>query len=159
MKEEEESESLRTFYIVAIIIILIWISSILILKVFFSNSSERGSFGDSFGSINSLFSGVALAGIIYTMYLQRMELKLQRKELTENRKELARTAEAQEKSEKALNRQAENLKISAKLNALTAMVEHFDQRINRSPTSHSLLKAKQEEYLRQIEEIIIKKEI
>jgi hypothetical protein len=40
-----------------------------------------------FGSLNALYSGFALAGIIITILLQRKELKLQREELQETRGE------------------------------------------------------------------------
>ena len=49
----------------------------------------RGAFGDMFGSINALFSGLAFGGIIFTILLQRKELKLQRKELRDTRKEFS----------------------------------------------------------------------
>lgn len=49
--------------------------------------TERGTFGDMFGSVNALFSGLALAGIILTILLQRKELKLQREELQDTRAE------------------------------------------------------------------------
>lgn len=49
----------------------------------------RGTFGDMFGSVNSLFSGLALGGIIFTIFLQKKELKLQRKELRETRNEFS----------------------------------------------------------------------
>lgn len=49
------------------------------------NSSHAGTFGDKFGVVNALFSGLAFAGIIITIYLQMSELKLQRKELEETR--------------------------------------------------------------------------
>lgn len=45
----------------------------------------RGQVGDMFGVVNSLFSGLAFAGLIYTIILQRNELALQRKELKETR--------------------------------------------------------------------------
>lgn len=45
----------------------------------------QGEFGDKFGVINSLFSGLAFAGIIITILLQSRELKLQREELEETR--------------------------------------------------------------------------
>ncbi|MCK5906617.1 MAG: hypothetical protein KAG37_03455 [Flavobacteriales bacterium] len=35
----------------------------------------RGTFGDMFGSVNALYSGLALIGIIYTILLQRDEIK------------------------------------------------------------------------------------
>lgn len=43
-----------------------------------------GAFGDSFGYVNSLFSGLAFAGVIYAILLQRKELELQREELKRN---------------------------------------------------------------------------
>jgi hypothetical protein len=43
--------------------------------------SSAGLYGDSFGVLNSLFSGFAFAGIIITILLQRDELRLQRLEL------------------------------------------------------------------------------
>jgi hypothetical protein len=46
----------------------------------------KGEFGDKFGVINSLFSGLAFAGIIITILMQRHELELQRKELESTRK-------------------------------------------------------------------------
>jgi hypothetical protein len=52
-----------------------------------SDEQERGVFGDKFGAINSLFSGLAFAGIIFTIFLQKRELRLQREELTETRNE------------------------------------------------------------------------
>ena len=157
--ETEINESLKPFYKASVIIVFIWISSVFIIGKFYSKISEKGAFGDSFGAVNALFSGIALAGIIYTMNLQRKELKLQRKELIENRKELARTAKAQEESEIALRRQAENLKITAKLNALTGMVEHYDQRMNRNPGTRTIIEAKQKIYLAEIERIIESKHL
>jgi hypothetical protein len=43
-----------------------------------------------FGSISSLFSGLAFAGLIATLVLQKVELSLQRSELSETRKEFER---------------------------------------------------------------------
>lgn len=42
--------------------------------------SEKGAFGDSFGSVNSLFTGLAFAGIVFTILLQQREISLQRKD-------------------------------------------------------------------------------
>ncbi len=50
-------------------------------------NDKRGTFGDMFGSVNALYSGLAFAGIIFTILLQRKELRYQRQELTETRKE------------------------------------------------------------------------
>lgn len=45
------------------------------------NVDKAGVFGDSFGVLTALFSGLAFAGIVFTILLQREELALQRKEL------------------------------------------------------------------------------
>lgn len=62
------------------------------------STANAGVFGDSFGILTALFSGLAFAGIIITILLQRIELKLQRQELRDNRKEFAKSAVAQERN-------------------------------------------------------------
>ena len=88
-----------------IIVISIWLISVIVSWFFFKDWTKSASFGDTFGAINSLFSGLALSGIIYTIYLQKTELSLQRKELKYTRKELKRTAFAQEDSAKSMSMQ------------------------------------------------------
>jgi len=65
-----------------------------IVNYFFSDWNKSGTFGDTFGALNALFSGLALAGVIVTILIQRTELKnqqielaLQRTEMRETRKE------------------------------------------------------------------------
>ena len=43
--------------------------------------ANRASFGDMFGAVDTLFSGLAFAGVIYTILLQKQELELQREEI------------------------------------------------------------------------------
>jgi hypothetical protein len=66
--------------------------------------NKSAAFGDSFGPLTSLFSGLAFSGLIITIVMQKDELKLQRKEL-----ELQRTA---------LQNQADELKNMSKYAAL-----------------------------------------
>jgi hypothetical protein len=42
---------------------------------------NRGQFGDMFGAVNALFTGLALLGAMYAIRLQTEELALQREEL------------------------------------------------------------------------------
>lgn len=56
-------------------------------KLIVLSNEERGTIGDMFGSINALYSGLAFAGIIFTILLQRKELSFQRQELKQTRKE------------------------------------------------------------------------
>ena len=88
-----------------------------------NSDANRGTFGDMFGAINALFSGLAFAGIIYTILLQRHELELQREELRATRSEMARSASAQEKSERALQLQVEAAEYTQRLTAVNHMLD------------------------------------
>lgn len=46
---------------------------------------RSGTFGDAFGTINALFSGLAFSGVIITLLMQRGDLAEQRKEASEAR--------------------------------------------------------------------------
>ena len=70
---------------VIVLFLLFFISSLIFGN--FGADATTGAFGDSFGPLTSLFSGLAFAGLIYTVLLQRQELKLQRIELEDSRKE------------------------------------------------------------------------
>ncbi|GAB3960174.1 hypothetical protein GCM10028805_57460 [Spirosoma harenae] len=70
---------------------------------------ERGTFGDMFGAVNALFSGLALAGIIISIQMQSNELALQREELALTRDELAATrAEFEQQNETMIKQRFEN---------------------------------------------------
>ena len=121
--EEKETTKMWPFYLLAAFVIIICVLCYFILK----DNPKRGTFGDMFGSVNALFSGIALAGIIFTIYLQKEELRLQRLELKETRKELKRSAEAQEKSEEALTKQVESMKVSSELTALNSLLNYYSE--------------------------------
>lgn len=110
----------KPFIISLTVIILLWISSFFVLPLIEPLISERGLLGDSFGALNALFSGLAFAGIIATIIMQRNELQLQRKELALTRKELSKSAEAQEASQEALHHQVNLMTKQAVLTAYQA---------------------------------------
>lgn len=58
-----------------IVVVIFWFLTWYLLKDW--EQQDRGTFGDMFGSINALFSGLALAGIIYTLVLQQQEISKQ----------------------------------------------------------------------------------
>lgn len=67
-------------------VIAIWLVP---FYLFFNNPNrDKITIGDQYGAVNSLFSGLAFAGLIYTIILQKNELTLQRKELELTRDEL-----------------------------------------------------------------------
>lgn len=52
--------------------LLFWIVSVIVVAVY-GDLQNAGWFGDSFGAVNSLFSGIALALAIYSMILQQRQ--------------------------------------------------------------------------------------
>jgi len=72
-------------------LISLWLAiiSVWLLSGFFLHEdAQRGTFGDMFGAVNALFTGLAFATLIYTAWMQREELGLQREELAATRAEL-----------------------------------------------------------------------
>ncbi len=74
-------------------VVVIWIGGSLAIVAGLDSWPERGQFGDLFGSVNALFSGLAFAGLLYTIHLQSQELSLQREELALQRKEMSLSRE------------------------------------------------------------------
>lgn len=79
------------------IVILSWLYSPVIVETFFNveKGNAQALFGDSFGALNTLFSGLAFLGVIYAIILQQKELSLTRKELAGSRLALQEQNETQ----------------------------------------------------------------
>jgi hypothetical protein len=88
-----------------------------------SDMGTRGQFGDLFGGVNALFTGLAFAALIYTLILQRKELDMQREELR-------RSVEAQQGSQEALTKQVEQLERSSGLSAMSTLVAAYGRELN-----------------------------
>jgi hypothetical protein len=52
-----------------------WLLSFLVIREVFGEPADPGQFGDLFGAVNALFSGLAFAGLIVAITLQRKELR------------------------------------------------------------------------------------
>lgn len=116
--------SLKQIIITIVLLLLILVGYFYGVRLLYPELLNRGLFGDMFGGINAVFSGLAFLGVIYAIIIQREELKLQREELALTRDELKRSAQAEEKSERALSKQAESLKQTAILNGLGAILSY-----------------------------------
>jgi hypothetical protein len=100
------------------------------LVLFIKDSTWRGTFGDQFGAVNALFSGLAFAGLIYTIILQRRDLKLQRNDLRLQRKELALTRKEMEDQTAEFEKQNETLRIQRFENTFFNMLSQFQEVVN-----------------------------
>jgi hypothetical protein len=94
------------------------------------DKDERGTFGDQFGAVNALFSGLAFAGLIYTIILQRHDLKLQRRDLRYQRRELELTRKEMEEQTAEFEKQNETLKIQRFENTFFNMLSQFQEVVN-----------------------------
>jgi len=103
-KISKEKIALWIYIAPTAIVVILWALSWYLIV---SNNSlkgwdQRGTFGDMFGAVNALFSGLAFVGIIITIYLQSKELTLQRRELEFTRDELRGQKEQLEIQNKTL---------------------------------------------------------
>jgi hypothetical protein len=147
---------LKPLVYLALGVVALWAISFLIIVSVVGSWEKRAQLGDLFGVANSLFSGLAFAGVIYTIYLQREELSLQRRELQLTREELQRAATAQEKSERVLEKQVEVLEMTARLNALASVVEHYEVLIAGTPVAREKLQVqeRQRQFVLRLEQLV-----
>jgi hypothetical protein len=96
--------SLKSILLMLACVVGLWVLTPVVFYWLPLDMASRGQAGDLFGSINALFSGLAFAGVVFAILLQRQELALQRQELKEARLEMKRTADAQEAAHQALNK-------------------------------------------------------
>lgn len=64
--------------IIAALIVWLWLKVPQYLGEGLCPAKERGTYGDSFGSVNALFTGLAFAGLVFSILLQQRQIRLQR---------------------------------------------------------------------------------
>jgi hypothetical protein len=95
---------------------------------------DRGTFGDMFGAINALFSGLAFSGVVFAILLQRKELELQRKELELTRNELSGQKNEMELQNKTLLKQSFENTFFQLLRLQQEIVNSIDLRKSGNPS-------------------------
>lgn len=127
-----------TFTRLISLVIAIWIVAALSIWLSLPDWQSRGQFGDLFGAVNALFSGLAFAGLYFAirlqqdqlvlqrteLALQREELKLQREEMAASRTELANQVAAQQALFRATAAQVTVASAQAKIEAIKIQAEH-----------------------------------
>ena len=51
-------------------------------------ATDAGTFGDSFGSVNALFTGLAFSGVVFSLLLQQRQIRLQRQDFLSQLEEM-----------------------------------------------------------------------
>ena len=106
----------KNFILIGIILTVVSLIYPFLVNYFFDDWTKSGTFGDTFGALNALFSGLAIAGLITTILIQKNELKYQKEELTLQRNEMKET-----RKEFLLNRST---------NLIYRQLERFEKSIN-----------------------------
>ncbi|MEL6560272.1 MAG: putative phage abortive infection protein [Bacteroidota bacterium] len=103
-KKESNTKDILLGVLLFVLVVLLWYfswqfidKSIISTDDTLTDTETKGLFGDKFGAVNALFSALAFAGIIFTIFLQKRELKLQREELEETRGEFIKQNETLKK--------------------------------------------------------------
>ncbi len=88
----------------------VWYLSIPFVIEKYGNPKNVAAAGDMFGGINALFSGLALAGVIFAVWLQTLDVRT-------NQENLAKTMQSN--------------KLSLEIMALSALVQEADSALQR----------------------------
>jgi hypothetical protein len=118
--------------IAALVIVVLWAGSYLIIAQLFPDLLNAGLFGDSFGAIQALFSALALAGVVLAIFLQSRELSLQRSELKFTRAEIGKQTEQFE----GQKLQFESQKLQFELQNETLIQQRFENTFFHLLTLH-----------------------
>lgn len=98
-QEIEKMAGVAIFFVV-----IAWLIN-LATVLYFGSFEKSGTFGDTFGAVNAIFSGLAFVGLIYALLLQKNQLELQRQDLILTRNELAETRKEFKEQNKTLKKQ------------------------------------------------------
>jgi hypothetical protein len=141
LTKERSGVGIKTLVFFVLIVVALQVIAAYLEIILIDNWEKRSQFGEMFGSINTLFSGLAFAGVIYTILLQRKELESQR--------------ESQAKSEQLMV-------LTAQLSALNSLVEAtsrklIDMKERKDPaTEIASVKTELDDYLGQTKSILNK---
>lgn len=120
-KTKKKTNYLAMFFGIAVVVFVLLALYTHIVPNVFENMDDRAGFGDMYGAFEALFSGLAFAGVLVAIFMQRDELRLQREELALTREELHIAAEAQEKSAQALEDQLDRTLLAAQIQAVSSI--------------------------------------
>ena len=106
----------KLFICAGCVICAVWLASFVLIYLCIDGWDVRGQFGDLFGSVNALFSGLAFAGLVITIIQQRHDLQLQRQAIEQTNREMQNQTEE-------FNQQNETMKIERFENTFFKMLE------------------------------------
>ena len=100
------------------------------LLVWSEEPQKAGSFGDMFGAVNALFSGLALAFVAVAVWLQSRQLAAQKEELSATRKELREAKLAQQGIKELQQQQLRALQVAGDPRLVARLTTELDIRLS-----------------------------
>jgi hypothetical protein len=119
------SRSIFARMVIALLgVLALWAVYLLVVGYFCgSDWLKRGQFGDTFGALNTLFTGWAFVGVVATLFLQSRQIEEAKRDIEEQR-------EIQKKTAELLHQQAAALSTSARIQALTSRIQAYTFQID-----------------------------
>ncbi|GAS82407.1 hypothetical protein [Paenibacillus amylolyticus] len=100
------------FWLAVCTVLLFWFGTWYLIPRLYEEPTGlgAGTFGDMFGAVNALFSGLAFVGLIYTILVQREDLQEQKKAIKMQTYEMSLQVKALKMQAAALKLQVEEMK-------------------------------------------------
>ena len=122
-------------FAVGIEILAAWI----IYAMFERDWQKASNFGESFGAVNALFSGLALAGVVYTLILQRKALDEQQIQYSRVQSTDVELRLDREKNYLIFSKQVNELSKAAEIQAIQLQIRFLDEEYQISPQKKEIL--------------------
>lgn len=112
-----EKRDKLTIGVVMVVVMALWAATPFVSINMANRPANAGELGDIFGSVNSLFTGLAFVVLVATIILQSRELRQNTQVLKNQQQELEAQADA-------LKKQVQLMTASAKLAAIPLLLDH-----------------------------------
>lgn len=132
MSDLPQKPSITVAIFAGLACIVLWLANLWILSSF--SSQDRGTAGDMFGAVNSIFTGMAFVGVVYATLLQRHEVDIAREEISRTKEILDKQQDQLELQNKETRRQSFENTFFQLLRLLTDLTESIDLRHQGSVT-------------------------
>lgn len=152
-KDSNSNKVIRYAALIFIVCFLLWVALGAVVYLRFSTWDDRGKVGDMFGAANALFSGLALAGVVLALLLQREQLALQHQESLSNREGLESTIRSQQNSEALLSAQVAAISQAAQLTSVNTLINLYQQKLRAARDPLTRDPAREAEYGQRIENL------
>ena len=115
----DEQKWTMLFIAITTFVVVLWVVFAAIPKFYDGGVDATGPWGDTYGALNTLFSGLAFAAIVVTLLMQRHDLRIQQRELKLSRDMLEKQIIEARESKEHLQESARAQRMLARATALS----------------------------------------